>query len=133
MTKFFTIIRQSIATTAAVAAIAAAGGALIAAPAFAETAGMTTTTTSVSYAGLDLSSKDGQAKMQSRVRAAARQVCGYNAGERDLNEIAHQNVCIAKAMDGAQVELAALTTTSNSGQRIAVSEAADRNVPGTAR
>jgi UrcA family protein len=114
-------------TTVSFAAAVAAS--LISVPALAENV---VATKSVSYAGLDLSSAAGQATMHSRIRSAARTVCGYEPGERNLGEASRQRACIVTAMNGAQVQLAAATDRSNSTQRVAVSDSADRNVPGRA-
>lgn len=51
-------------------------GAIKAAPAFAETPTANTYVSYVQTADLDLSSKDGQRKLEARIAQAAREVCG---------------------------------------------------------
>lgn len=48
-------------------------------------------------ADLNLATHQGQDRLSMRINQAAKQVCGFGAGSRDLREIQSVNACIAKA------------------------------------
>lgn len=54
-------------------------------------------TSTVGYADLDLASKEGQAKLDKRLRSAARQVCDVNSPQLQHTDLASANRCYVEA------------------------------------
>ena len=106
------------------AAVAASGG--VATPAMAEVEGEYRTTT-VSYADLDLASEAGVARLNSRIKFAARQVCGIaNLDLRAAPEISRcREAAIEHATRATVTVIAAARRgepyASANGGRVAVS------------
>ena len=101
MSKFVTIVRNSIILASAVAAsVPAFAGTVETAPAIA-----------VSYADLNLSSAQGQTRLHHRLTSAARSVCEGTLmpGTKIQSDF---NACVSKAMTAANTEFAMLTTKS---------------------
>ena len=67
-----------------------------------------TSTQSVSYADLDLSTVHGRATLDARVRTAARQVCEIGTEEASLRERVEAKACFAKAVSSAQQQFASI-------------------------
>ena len=67
-------------------------------------------TTDVVTSDLNLNSAEGQDRLAQRVTSAAKQVCGYSNGSRDLREIRAVQVCIAKAKVQAMAEVRSRTS-----------------------
>lgn len=84
------------------------GTALLAAPALAQNAD--TMTVAVRTADLDLSSADGRARLDRRVRQAAGQICG--AEPRGLNLREQYLSCRGEVMTDAEVKIARMTDRS---------------------
>ena len=59
---------------------------------------------------LNLNSADGQDRLALRVTQAAKQVCDYRSGSRDLGEIRAVQACIAKAKVQAMAEVRSRTS-----------------------
>lgn len=59
-------------------------------------------TREVGYGDLDLSTKEGQAKLDSRLRAAAKQVCDLRSPNLQRTEFASARTCYAKALADAR-------------------------------
>lgn len=101
---------KTLTLTLAAASIGFAG---IAAPAMANTPEKKSA--SVSYAGLDLNTIEGQELLEQRVEIAARRVCGYNqapTGTRMRNEARD---CLAKARASARQQVAAIIEDQRRG------------------
>lgn len=95
-------------------ATAALGLALTSAPAFAGSDMVKTTT--ISTAGLDLSSPEGQKMLDRRVKSAAREVCGITSvstGSR-LKSL-NARSCYQKAIASAKQQVAANITDNQLG------------------
>lgn len=93
---------------------AALGLAVSTTPAFAGAEAVNTTT--VSTAGLDLSTPGGQRMLEKRVQAAAREVCGIrtiSTGSRIKSQSARN--CYRKALASAQTEVAAAVAGQQRG------------------
>lgn len=77
----------------------------------------------ISYADLDLSAKEGQARLETRIKSAIRQVCG-EANPRDLSNIAIIQQCRMSAMNTARRDMKVAIANYNSGsaasQQVAV-------------
>ena len=86
--------------------LAMAGAALFAGSALAVPAAAEDRTVPVSYADLNLETAEGKAKLDQRVRRAARQAC--SAPGRSLAETAAQYACYRLAMERSSVEVASL-------------------------
>lgn len=95
--------------------IIAAGlaGLALAQPAFANTAetaaanpDMVVNQRLVNYADLDLSTADGQARFDARLRRAAAAVCEANYGPHPLNEAMEARRCYRNALQSAQRTMA---------------------------
>ena len=106
MSKFVTIVRNSIFVAAAFAATASA---------FAETS----PTLAVRYSDLDLSSASGQHRLHSRLVSAAHVVCASNVESGTRIQSAY-TTCVSKAMTGADTQFALLT--SRSAPQVAVAD-----------
>jgi UrcA family protein len=81
---------------------------VVAAPARADTPTGQAPTVEVHYGSLDLSTPEGQAKLRTRVKRAAMEVCEYDGVLRDLNHLAYQRTCVKKALASADVQIAAV-------------------------
>lgn len=103
---------------------AAAAGALLAAqPAIAQSQAVT-------YADLDLSTPQGQKKLEQRIDRAAKEVCGINApttATRLPPPEAYQ--CVKQAKQQIQQKLAAVTDRQKAGGKSANSPAGANIVP----
>ena len=76
----------------------------------------------VSHADLDLTTQQGQKEFDSRVDAAAREVCGIDTGMTStMNAEFMARVCHSRAKKGAQQAIAQL---KNDGQRYASNDIA---------
>ncbi|MEI6640479.1 MAG: UrcA family protein [Novosphingobium sp.] len=64
----------------------------------------------VPYADLDLTTKQGQARLDSRLRRAASAVCDTNTGPHPLNEAMAARRCYRDALQSAQRTMASLGT-----------------------
>lgn len=64
----------------------------------------------VATSDLNLNSAEGQDRLAQRVTQAAKQVCGYSNGSRDLREMRAVQVCIAKAKVQAMAEVRSRTS-----------------------
>ncbi|GAA5052799.1 hypothetical protein GCM10023208_14100 [Erythrobacter westpacificensis] len=69
----------------------------------------------VRFGDLDVQSTDGQRRLESRIRAAARRVCGDAPKRLSLEETMDIRNCVNLARDGAMTALA-----SNTSERIVV-------------
>lgn len=82
--------------------------ALTAAPCFADPLTVNAVrTVSISYADLRLDTQDGKAALRKRVRAAAKEVCGFNEWPLEMSVVRH--TCMKAVMRNAdgQIEIAA--------------------------
>ena len=101
---------KTLTLTLAAASIGFAG---IAAPAM---AGNTEKTTmSVSYAGLDLNTIEGQKLLEQRVEIAARRVCNYNRTQTGTLIRTKTRECLAKARASASQQVAAIIEDQRRG------------------
>lgn len=77
----------------------------------------------ISYADLDLSAKEGQDRLETRIKSAIRQVCG-EANPRELSNIAAIQQCRVSAMNAARrdmkVAIANYSSGSSTSQQVAV-------------
>ena len=113
MSKFVTIIRNSMVGTVAIVALASA-------PAIAAPKG-DTQSVEVSYSDINLASASGQAQLQNRVRRAVAKVCGYESSSRDLASTSSMRTCMKQSSSNANVEIAALVNGSRLGtERVAM-------------
>ncbi len=71
----------------------------------------------VPYSDLNLGSENGVARLQSRVKYAARKIC-YSDGRLPLAVIAKERECYVDAMAGAEPQIA--DAISNYGTRVAI-------------
>ncbi|QPC98723.1 UrcA family protein [Qipengyuania soli] len=70
----------------------------------------------VAYRDLDLSHVEGQAALDTRVRSAARVVCGYGTSNmRSISSRADKHRCYRAAMERARSNIAAVTEQRTSG------------------
>lgn len=102
---------KTLTLTLAAASIGFAG---IAAPAMADD--IEKKTISVSYAGLDLNTIEGQEMLEQRVELAARRVCDYDrtqTGSRIRSTKARE--CLAKARASARQQVAAVIEDQRRG------------------
>ena len=86
-------------------------------PAFAQTAAnpdLVVQQRMVQYADLDLSTADGQSKLDARLRRAASQVCDVNNGPHPLSEAMEARRCYRNAVQSAQRAMAARGVTGTS-------------------
>lgn len=67
-------------------------------------------TINVATSDLNLNSAEGQNRLALRVTQAAKQVCDYHNGSRDLGEIRAVQGCIAKAKVQAMAEVRSRTS-----------------------
>jgi UrcA family protein len=65
---------------------------------------------SVRYADLDLTTAQGQARLDSRLRHAAAAVCEVNSGPHPLTEVMAARRCYREALQSAQRTVASLGT-----------------------
>lgn len=101
MNKFVTTVRTSLFVAAAVA---------VSVPAFAGTV-ESDPSIAVRYGDLNLSSTAGQHRLHNRLVSAARSVCEGNMEVGTKIQPAF-NACVTKAMAKANIEFAALTTST---------------------
>ncbi|MFM9935558.1 MAG: UrcA family protein [Novosphingobium sp.] len=94
--------------TAGITAGFAAGLVFCAQPAAAKAANqeMDTSQRLVRYGDLDLSTANGQARLEGRLRSAASAVCGASYGQHPLNEAMEAKRCYRSAIDAAHRDLA---------------------------
>jgi len=64
----------------------------------------------VRYADLDLSTPEGQARLDARLRHAASAVCDFTSGPRPLSEATEARRCYNDALKSARQSYAALAT-----------------------
>lgn len=76
--------------------------------------GRTTKSVEVSYAGLDLTSADGRATLDGRIRGAVRQVCG-SYDRRDLYEMTDHRSCMQEANFSAKRAKVSLIAKAEAG------------------
>jgi UrcA family protein len=107
MTRFVTIVRQSLIAAAIAAPLPA-----LAAPEAAPAA-------SVHYADLDLASPRGQRQLHGRLTSAARQACETSTRSGSMAQT-ERSACMARAMASAETEFAALVSAS--APRVAAAE-----------
>jgi UrcA family protein len=82
-------------------------GALAAMPAAASTSAEQAPTTKVLYGDLDLSTQQGQKRLQARVSAAAKRVCQFSrVPMTDLSHMRLQRDCMKTALASADVQVA---------------------------
>jgi UrcA family protein len=74
----------------------------------------------VSYADLNLTTPGGAAKLHARVARAAKQVCQYDSGTRQLWQMQAQNACVTRALASAEVQIAAAMRGSDAGTAFAI-------------
>ncbi len=98
--------------TLAIAA-ASVGFTGLAAPAMAGTEIKTSET--VSYAGLDLNTIEGQKMLEQRVESAARRVCGYNEARTNTRLRGDAKSCLVKARASARQQAAAIIEDQRRG------------------
>ena len=101
---------KTLTLTLAAASIGFAG---IAAPAMADNTEKKTV--SVSYAGLDLNTIEGQEMLEQRVEIAARRVCDYNRRETGTLIRTKTRECLAKARASARQQVAAVIEDQRRG------------------
>jgi len=94
----------------------AAGLALTVQPAAAQSAAAQSSGTEamqrlVRYSDLDLSSAQGQAKLDARLRSAASAVCAANYGPHPLSEAMEARRCYRNALNAAQRQVASIGNT----------------------
>ena len=94
-------------------AAAAVGFAGIATPAMADTPEKKTA--SVSYAGLDLNTIEGQELLEQRVEIAARRVCGYDRAPTGTRMRSDARECLAKARASGRQQVAAIIEDQRRG------------------
>ena len=83
------------------------------APAMADNTEKTTMT--VSYAGLDLNTIEGQKLLEQRVEIAARRVCNYNRTQTGTLIRTKARECLAKARASASQQVAAIIEDQRRG------------------
>ncbi len=98
--------------------IALTASALIAAPAVAQSPAAVVTQTTVSYADLNLSSAAGRATLDSRIKGAARSVCG-SPKAATLAEHNSINACRDGAISGANAQIEQVLASRGAGTVIA--------------
>lgn len=70
----------------------------------------------VAYRDLDLSRVEGQAALDTRVRSAARVVCGYGTSDmRSMSSRTDKQRCYRAAIERARTNIAAVTEQRTSG------------------
>jgi UrcA family protein len=74
----------------------------------------------VSYADLNLTTPGGAAKLHARVARAAKTVCQYDSGTRQLWQMQAQNACVSKALASAEVQIAAAMRRTDAGTAFAI-------------
>lgn len=99
--KNFSIISVAAAFVAASICVAGATAAAAVEP--------TPVQVEVSYADLDLASPAGQAKLEQRLKQAARQACGDPAREREIGVRRDMSQCFRSAMAKAETDVAAIS------------------------
>jgi UrcA family protein len=85
-----------------------AGLALAAQPAAAQSVAAEPVHRLVHYTDLDLSTANGQARLETRLRSAASAVCEANYGPHPLNEAMEARRCYRTALDRAHRQLASI-------------------------
>lgn len=101
---------------ASLSAAAALANVAVAVPAHA--AEPSAPTASVRYADLDLATPDGVARLDRRIRIAAKSVCG-EADPRDLARMAPVQQCRAKAIVSAAPQIASAIESAHGDTRVA--------------
>ncbi|MEM1195369.1 MAG: UrcA family protein [Pseudomonadota bacterium] len=94
-------------------AAASIGCAGLAAPALADTTKVKTA--SVSYAGLDLNTIEGQRMLNQRVEIAARRVCDYGSVRTNTRLRRDAQLCLTKARASARQQVAAIIEDQRRG------------------
>jgi UrcA family protein len=69
----------------------------------------------VAYNDLDLSTKEGQKRFETRVKSAVKQVCGQ-ANSRDLNDVVLMQQCRFKATNEAKRDMQVAIASYNNGR-----------------
>lgn len=105
------IFTKSLCAAAAIA-VAATGFA-----ASANAQGRIARTATVEYADLDLTSEDGQATLQGRLRGAVREVCG-SVDSKNLTDVLDHGACMAEAKSSAQRARVTLMAAAKSGKPV---------------
>jgi UrcA family protein len=103
-------------TVSALAAAALSTVALAGSPALAGQ--VETQSVVVSFADLNLGQSQGIARLDSRLRIAARQVC--DTGNRDIHSLRLESECRASALSSARTEVAVLTRSGGGRTEVAL-------------
>ena len=69
----------------------------------------------VAYSDLDLSTREGQKRFETRVKLAVKQVCGQ-ANPRDLNDLVLMQECRFKAINAAKRDMKVAIANYNNGR-----------------
>ncbi|MCH7627885.1 MULTISPECIES: UrcA family protein [Novosphingobium] len=94
-------------TTRSIAAAAVFAAATLSIPtAFAAPVELETRSKVVSLSGLDLSTAEGQAQLDGRLRRAAGAVCDVNTGPHPLSERSYERRCFNDALKAARASYA---------------------------
>jgi UrcA family protein len=99
-----------------IAAAALSAAALTSSPAFAYQAESQSVV--VSFADLNLDQPTGMARLNSRLKSAAKQVC--DTATRDIHARRLDAECRAKALDHARTEVASMTRTGGADNEVAL-------------
>lgn len=75
-------------------------------------------TAEVRIADLDLTTAQGQQRLETRVKSAARRLC--STGARGLAEMAHQSQCIEAALSNAKPQTERAIARAEGGTRLAL-------------
>lgn len=70
----------------------------------------------IAYGDLDLSSPEGVRKLNSRIRSAARAVCGVTDGIRDIGQVRLAQRCMDEAVSEASAKISRAVARASAAQ-----------------
>ncbi len=77
----------------------------------------------ISYSDLDLSTEEGQKRLETRLKSAARAVC-FEANGRELSKIQEQQQCTVKAISSAKRDMQIAIAKYDPNNRVASNQVA---------
>lgn len=99
----------------------ALAAALVSAPAFAAPAGAGMSAT-VRFGDLDLATDAGATSLRTRIKYAARAVCGGEVDQRDLTAVRAAQACRQVAMASAEPQMQLALSNARSGHQLAAND-----------